>query len=135
MSGLVAILDANVLYPAPLRDLLMHLATGSLFRAKVTNRIHEEWIRNLLLNRPSLTRPALERTRDLMNAAVEDFLVEGYQEFERELELPDEDDRHVLAAAVRGGANVIVTFNLKDSPKPELEKYGIEALHPDDFIV
>lgn len=72
MSFFTALYDANVLYPAPLRDLLMHLAMTGLFRAKWTNEIHEEWIRNVLENRPDLTRNQLERTRDLMNEHVLD---------------------------------------------------------------
>jgi hypothetical protein len=73
------VFDACVLYPAPLRDLLMHLTLAGLFKAKWTNEIHEEWIRNLLKQRPDLGRAQLERTRDLMNAYALDCLVEGYQ--------------------------------------------------------
>ena len=75
MSNFVAVYDACVLYPAPLRDLLMHLAVSDLFRARWTTRIHEEWIRNLLAKRRKLTRAQLERTRDLMDASVPDCLV------------------------------------------------------------
>lgn len=61
------VLDACVLYSAPVRDLLMQLAVEDMFRARWTNAIHEEWMSNLLANRPDLTRPKLERVRDLMN--------------------------------------------------------------------
>lgn len=61
MSNFVAVYDACVLYPAPLRDLLMHLAVSDLFRARWTTRIHDEWMRNLLANRTDLTRAQLER--------------------------------------------------------------------------
>lgn len=64
---LVAFYDANVLYPAELRNFLMYLATTGLFRAKWSNAVHEEWISNLLKNRPDLTREKLERTRQLMD--------------------------------------------------------------------
>ncbi len=75
-----------------------------------------------------------ERTRMLMNAHVRDCLVTGFEPLIAGLELPDPDDRHVLAAAIRAGADVIVTFNLDDFPARRLEPYGIEAQHPDDFI-
>ena len=134
MSQFTAILDACVLYPAPLRDLLMHLALTDLFRAKWTEAIHEEWIRSVLENRPDLTREQLERTRQLMNAHVRDCIVTDYQDLIPALTLPDADDRHVLAAAIRSSADVIVTFNLGDFPPETLKKWGIEAQHPDDFI-
>ena len=104
------------------------------FRAKWTVRINEEWIRSLLLNRPDLTEAQLARTRRLMNAHVRDCLVEDYERLIDTLTLPDPGDRHVLAAAIRGHADVIVTFNLADFPTSTLESYGIEAQHPDEFI-
>lgn len=134
MSGLTALYDACVLYPAPLRDLLMHLALTDLFRAKWTDDIHEEWMRSVLTTRPDLRREQLERTRDLMNAHVRDCLVTGYDDVVDGLALPDPDDRHVLAAAIRAGADVIVTFNLRHFPPDAVGKYGIETQHPDDFI-
>ena len=67
-----------MLYPAPLRDLVMQMAQLDLFRARWTEQIHEEWMRNLLVNRPDLDRKALERVRDLMNAAARDSLVAGH---------------------------------------------------------
>ena len=134
LPQITALLDANVLYPAPLRDLLMHLATAKLYRARWSATIHEEWIRNLLLNRPDLARAPLEATRDMMNRAVPDGLVAGYETRMSELQLPDAGDRHVLAAAIEGGADVIVTFNLKDFPLAALEPWGIVAQRPDDFV-
>lgn len=135
MANFTAIYDACVLYPAPLRDLLMHLALIDLFRAKWTDAIHDEWIRNVLEDRPDLTREQLERTRALMNIHVRDCLVTNYEDLIPSLTLPDPDDRHILAAAIRGRADVIVTFNLADFPPDALARYGIEAQHPDDFIV
>lgn len=134
LSRYTVIYDACVLYPAPLRDFLMELATVQLYRAKWTNQIHDEWTRNLLINRPDLKSEQLARTRDLMDAAVMDCLVEGYEELIPSLHLPDENDRHVLAAAIHSGADAIVTFNLRDFPASEVGKYDIEILHPDEFI-
>lgn len=134
MSHFTVLYDACVLYPAPLRDLLMHLAVTDLFRAKWTHAIHDEWIRNVLHDRPDLKPEQLRRTRDLMNAHVRDCLVTGYEPLIDAVMLPDPDDRHVLAAAIRAGADLIVTFNLRDFPEASLKPYGIEAQHPDDLL-
>ena len=60
-------------------------------------------------------------------------MVEGYEDLIPALKLPDPDDRHVLAAAIRAPADVIVTANLKDFPADVLAKYGVDAQHPDEF--
>ena len=109
------VFDACVLYPAPLRDFLLRLSMTGLFAAKWTNQIHDEWIRNVLMSRPEL-KDKLSRTRELMDKAVPDSLVAGYEPLMENLQLPDTDDRHVLAAAIRSGAQAIITFNLKDFP-------------------
>lgn len=127
------VFDACVLYPAPLRDFLLRLSMTGLFAAKWTNQIHDEWIRNVLKSRPEL-EDKLPRTRELMDKAVPDSLVAGYEPLMENLQLPDTDDRHVLAAAIRSGAQAIITFNLKDFPDSVLNQYGIEAMHPDAFI-
>jgi hypothetical protein len=134
MGTFIALYDACVLYPAPLRDLLMHVAVTNIFRARWSDRIHDEWIRNLLRNRPDLKPRQLERTRALMNAHVLDCLVTGYEALIEGLQLPHANDRHVLAAAIRAGAEVIVTFNLDHFPPKCLKPYGIYAQHPDLFI-
>jgi hypothetical protein len=123
-----------VLYPAPLRDILIELAATGLFRARWTDRIHEEWIGNLLHDRTDLKREQLERTRDLMNRAGPDCLIVSYEDLIDAVDLPDPDDRHVLAAAIRGGCRAIITTNLKDIPPDTLLKYDVEAQHPDEFI-
>lgn len=133
MAKFSVIYDACVLYPAPLRDLLMQLALTDLFKARWTDQIHEEWI-EALLRRDKYDRAVLERTRALMDASVRDAKVSGYEGLIEALVLPDPDDRHVLAAAIKAGANAIVTFNLKDFPSDVLSNYGIEAIHPDEFV-
>ena len=129
-----AVLDANTLYPAPLRDLLLSLAVDGLYHARWTSRIHEEWTRNLVLNRPEIA-PRLAALVELMNRSVPDCLVDNYEGLIAGLALPDPDDRHVLAAAIAGHADAIVTFNLKDFPADALDPHQIEAIHPDDFIL
>ena len=134
MARYTALYDACVLYPAPLRDLLVQLAKANLFRAKWTEHIHEEWIRSVLKERPDLTRAQFDRTRELMNRAVLDCLVEGYEYLIPTITLPDPDDRHVVAAAIHARADCIVTSNLKDFPVAALSSYKLEAIHPDEFI-
>ena len=116
MATFTALYDACVLYPAPLRDLLVRLGGTGLFRARWTNEIHAEWIRNVLENRSDLSRERLERTQDLMNEHIFDSLITDYEDLIPSLELPDADDRHVVAAAIRGRADVIVagTMGVKD---------------------
>jgi predicted nucleic acid-binding protein len=135
MAQIIVLYDACVLYPAPLRDLFMHLAIADLYRAKWTDAIHDEWIRNVLADRPDLKKEQLERARRLMNQHVRDCLVENYQKLMPSLQLPDPDDRHVLAAAIRAQASIILTFNIKDFPATTLKRYGIIAQHPDEFLM
>ncbi len=134
MSVYTVLFDANVLYPAPMRDLLLQLAVTDIFRAMWTADIHREWIDALLLNQPHRDRVALERTRDKMDGATRDCLVTGYHSLIPSLQLPDPDDRHVLAAAIVGRCDAIVTQNLRDFPDEALAPHGIEAVHPDTFL-
>ncbi|HEX6615832.1 MAG TPA: PIN domain-containing protein [Gemmatimonadales bacterium] len=131
----VVIYDACVLYPAALRDLLIRLAAAGTVRARWSDTILDEAFQNIRRNRPDLDPERLERTRVRMIRAVPDCLVTGYEGLVPGLKLPDESDRHVLAAAIRAGAQVIVTFNLKHFPEGVLAEYNMEAKHPDDFVV
>lgn len=135
MANLIIVYDACVLYPAPLRDFLMWLALTDLFKARWTEAIHDEWMRNVLKNRPDLTLEQLTRTKNLMNASVRDCLVTGYEDIIPELQLPDPGDRHVLAAAIHCNASFIISFNLRDFPRQVLVPYGVEVRHPDNFIL
>lgn len=112
----------------------MYLASTGLFRARWSDEIHDEWIRNLLNNRPDIDPEVLKRTRELMDANVPDALVCGHGALIEGLDLPDENDRHVLAAAIQGHAEGIITFNLKDFPMEQLEPFDISAIHPDEFL-
>jgi predicted nucleic acid-binding protein len=134
VANFVAVFDACVLYPASIRDLLLRLALSDLFCARWTNQIHDEWIGAVLKQRPDLTKAQLDRTRELMNKAVPDCLVTSYENLIDGLSLPDPGDRHVLAAAIRCQAGVIVTYNLRHFPEEILAAYGIEAQHPDEFV-
>ncbi len=129
-----ALLDANVLYPATLRSLLIDLSVLDVYQAHWTDAIHDEWIRNLLAHRPDLNMASLQRTRTLMDQAVDDALITNYEPLIDTLSLPDPDDRHVLAAAIHGGTEWIVTQNVRDFPADVLSSWGIRAVHPDAFL-
>ncbi|SFE08430.1 PIN domain-containing protein [Spirosoma endophyticum] len=132
-SKLTALLDACVLYPAPIRDLLLYLADAGLYMPKWTDIIHEEWTQNLLLNRLYITADQLLRTTKAMNVAFPDATIRHYETLSNSINLPDPDDHHILAAAIRGQAQVIVTANLKDFPNDYLSQFDIEAQHPFDI--
>lgn len=134
MSRYTALYDACTLYPAPLRDLLMQLALSDFFRARWSDEINNEWVRAVLRENPDLKEKDLSRTKQLMNENIRDCLITGYEPLIDTLNLPDQNDRHVLAAAIHGRVDVIVTFNLKDFPLKILSEYNIEAQHPDEFI-
>ncbi len=129
-----AVLDACVLYSATLRDLFMRLAVGFVFQPKWTSEIQDEWMRNVIKNRPDITSIQLERTRKLMEQSGNDWSVAGYEVLIPEIKLPDDKDRHVLAAAITGNIPTIVTFNLSDFPSAVLRPLGIRAIHPDEFL-
>lgn len=112
----------------------MQLAYSGTYVARWSAEIHNEWVNALLRNEPHRERAVLERTRDRMNAAIRDCLVSGYEELIPSLTLPDPDDRHVLAAAIVGRCDVIVTRNLHDFPQAALAPFGIEAQDPDEFL-
>jgi predicted nucleic acid-binding protein len=131
----VVLYDASVLYPTVLRDLLIRIAQAGLVQARWTEQILDEVFRNLRANRPDLDVERLDRTRRLMNGAVRDCLVSNYEPLIPALDLPDPDDRHVLAAAIRARAQVIVTENLRDFPAAALQPFDIEPLGADDFVL
>lgn len=135
MDRFTALLDANVIYPAALRDVLLRLADRNLYRPKWTSAIHNEWIRNVITDRPDLKPARLMYVRDTMDRHFPDALVTGHEKLIEGLELPDPDDRHIVAAAIRGRADVIITQNLKDFPAERLARYELEAQHPDEFTI
>lgn len=133
MTPQIALLDANVLYPAPLRDLLLQLAFAGIYQARWSAEISSEWKRNLLAARPELAE-RIARTQAVMHHVLPDAIVTGYESLIPTLSLADPNDRHVLPAAITASANVIVTFNLRDFPSVALEPHGLFAQHPDNFL-
>ena len=130
-----ALLDACVLYPVAMADALMSLASAGLFAAKWSRAIEAEWIAALEKRRPEL-QGRLNYRRDQMRHAVADWEVEpqAWQALASGLTLPDPDDVHVLAAALAGHADCIVTANVRDFPVEVTAPLGMEIVHPDQFI-
>lgn len=129
----IVVYDACVLYPFHLRNLLIQLAVEGLVAARWTDAIHGEWIGSLV-NSGRISRERLLATRDLMNAALPDADVQNYQSYEDGIVLPDPNDRHVVAAAIKAHASVILTWNLKHFPESETGKHNIAVRDPDSFL-
>ncbi|HEY6313913.1 MAG TPA: PIN domain-containing protein [Streptosporangiaceae bacterium] len=131
----VVVYDANALYGNAQRDLLIRIAQSGLVQAKWTDQILDEMLGNLGKKRPDIPAEKLGTLRELMNKAVRNCPVTGYEPLIESLQLPDPDDRHVLAAAIKSGAQVIVTTNLRHFPGAELQQWSVEAKSPDDFVL
>jgi len=131
-----AVLDACVLFPPAVADALISLHVAGLFTAKWTDRIDAEWI-NAAVRDQGKAQEKLEQRRDAMRNAVPDWEIPSaaYETLMTGMDLPDPDDAHVIAAALAGHADCIVTSNLKHFPDKVLNPLGLEAIHPDDFIV
>ena len=129
----VVVLDANVLFPVRLRDVLLSFAEEGLFRARFTDDIIAEWTENLIRLKPSL-EGSVRTQEDLIRANFGECFVQGYHALIAGLALPDPNDRHVLAAAIRCSAQIIVTENLRDFPANMLEEHDVQALGADDFL-
>lgn len=135
-TPVIAVFDANVLYAAHVRDLLMWLSVDRrLVQGHWTDQIIDEWAHNLAQNRSDLRREQIQYTIDRMNKAVADARVIDYERHIEQSNLPDENDRHVLAAAIEIHASVIVTQNLKDFPDSVLNQHGMEAISADEFFL
>jgi hypothetical protein len=127
-----AFLDACVLVPMKLTDLLLRLAEANTYRPLWSDEVLAEVERNL----PRLgVEPEKARWRvQQMRSAFPDALVTGYDALIPAM-TNHPKDRHVLAAAVCAGAAVIVTHNLKDFPEDALRPYATGAVQPDDFLL
>lgn len=132
--SLIAVLDANVLYPAPLRDLLLHIAFLAVYQPKWSDKIQQEWIQSLLSKRSDLKQSSLANTRKWMETIFPDAQTQLDDKPIPSINLPDKDDIHIFETAIRADAKYIITFNLKDFPMDELKKFEIKAIHPDDFV-
>lgn len=126
------VLDTNVIYPIEIRDLLFWFAHYDLFTPKWSQNIFSEWESVML--RKAVSKTEATRRINMADQAFPDALVTNYESLIEGLDLPDVDDRHVLAAAIKTNANIIVTNNLKDFPKEYLATFGLTAKSADDFL-
>jgi hypothetical protein len=129
-----AVCDACVLYPFHQRNILIQASADGLYDARWTDEIHDEWMRNLIANAPTLPIERLQATRNLMEQALPQALVENFHRHIDSIALPDSDDRHVVAAAIEANASHILTWNLRDFPVKELKKHGLVRETPDAFL-
>lgn len=126
------VLDTNVIFPITVRDILFWFAYYDLFTPKWSKHIFDEW--EEVMRRKGVSEPEILKRTARANNAFPNAMVENYESLIVALELPDEKDCHVLAAAIKTNANVIVTNNLKDFPKAYLSTFGLAAKNADDFI-
>ena len=129
----VALLDANALYAAYLRDALLRLAEAEVYQVRWSRQILDEMSRNVLENNPDLPRENMERLMKTMERAFPEAMVTGYEPLIPSM-TNDPKDRHVLAAAVRGRADVLVTSNVRDFPPGASEPYDVDVQTPDEFL-
>lgn len=129
---LKCVLDTNVIYPLWIRDLLMWFAFYELYTPKWSSNIFDEWIS--VMKRKGIEEHEALKRADKMNLAFPDALVVNYEPLIDSLKLPDLNDRHVLAAAIKINADLIITNNLKDFPEAYLTNFGLKAKAPDDFF-
>lgn len=135
MATFTVVYDACVLHPPSVCDLLLRVAATGLVRARWSDRILDEVIRSIRRVHPEIDEVRLARRRAAVRDAVADAIGDGFEPIEAGLDLPDPGDRHVLAAAIRCGAQAIITANLDDFPAERLAPWNVEAIHPDDFVV
>ena len=128
-----ALLDANVLHPMVLCDLLIRLALAGYYRPLWSRKILDETVRSIHRRRPDLAIDLLQRRVDAMNRVFPDAVVTGYDDLLAELPALGKD-AHVLAAAVSGGADVIVTHNVRDFPAALIDRYQVIVQTPDEFL-
>lgn len=128
-----ALLDACVLYPTVLREILLKSAEAGLFEPLWSDRILDEWRHVSARSGPEYVA-LTEGDIALITVRWPDALVARDAETERSVWLPDESDIHVLASAVAGKADVIVTLNLRDFPSRELDPHAVRAIHPDALL-
>lgn len=130
----VAVFDACILYPFHLRNIIVQAAVDRLVEGRWTETIHDEWIRNLAASAPAIPVERLQNTRRLMNEVLPTAMVKGYEEHIPIVNLPDPNDRHVVAAGITGGASIILTWNLRHFPAKELNRFGLRKETPDALL-
>lgn len=129
----LAVLDANILYSVVLTDFFMRCAAKDFFRPVWSDDIHDEWSSALIKEKPGIPLEKIERRKIKIDEFMPHACIQGYESLVSGLSLPDPDDRHVLALAIRAGAELIITRNIRDFPQKHLEPYDVCAIEPDEF--
>lgn len=125
MARYSAFLDACVLVPVSLADTLLRLAEAGLYRPLWSERILDEMVDAVVAIHPALPSGAARRRASVMQTSFPDATVTDWQDLEAGVTLPDPYDRHVVAVALQGRADMIVTANLRDFPADQLEPMGL----------
>jgi hypothetical protein len=133
-NPVVAVCDACILYPFHLRNVIVQAGVDRLVHARWTDEIHDEWMRNLISNVPGLSIERLAATKQLMTIALPEATISGYEKHIETINLPDPDDRHVVAAAIEAKATHILTWNLRHFPARVLKAHGLVRQTPDAFL-
>ena len=128
-----AVLDACVIYPTVLREILMGCAAAGLYRPLFSERILREWVRATAKLGP-VQQAVAEGEAALLRATFPQAMLREYTNIEARLMLPDANDVHVLAVAIGGSADCIVTFNAVDFPRHLLAEEGVQRRDPDGFL-
>lgn len=135
MARYSVFLDACVLVPIALADTLLRLAEAGLYRPLWSDRVLDEMVDAIGMIHPELASGLARSRADAMQASFEDACVTDWEELVAGISLPDPDDRHVVAAALQGRADMVVTANVRDFPSEVPEPMGLEVQHPDEFLL
>lgn len=127
-----AVLDTNIIFPIVIRDLLFWFAFYELYTPKWSKNIFDEWER-VMIER-GVGKEMAKKQVNRANLAFPDAMVMGYEELMVKLNLPDENDKHVLAAAIKANADIIITNNIKDFPQQYIASFGLNVINADDFL-
>jgi hypothetical protein len=130
----VAVFDACILYPFHLRNIIVQAAVDRLVEPRWTDEIHDEWTRSLAVGARAIPMARLQNTRRMLNSVCPGATLTGYEKHIASVNLPDPNDRHVVAAGIAAGATLILTWNLRDFPAKELKKFGLRRDSPDAFL-
>lgn len=134
MAGFKVVLDTNVLFPPYLRDLLLYLAERRFYEVRWTDQILYELARSIKRNQPEELHDKIDSMMADMNDAFEEARVTGYEDLIPIMQNHPKD-RHVLAAAVKDNVDMIVTNNIGDFPREACDKYEVEIMTPDEFLL
>ena len=131
-SRFTCVLDTCVIYPLEVRDVLLWFAHFDLYVPKWTVDIHREW--DAVMERKGVDKEERRKRCEAIDTAFPFARVINYQPLIEQLNLPDDNDNHVLAAAIKVNANLIVTNNLKHFPENYLATFGLSVKSADDFL-